>query len=264
MGGSLALALQGKCAAVYGYDPDPSTLNLAEQMNLLDGLTGELANFTPQSDLVILAAPVMSILSLIDLLPECHPGSPVVMDIGSTKLRILQSMEKLPDRFAIIGGHPICGKEKSSLKYSEAGLFQGSSFVLCASLRTSQKTRIFAEEFVRTIGSFPLWMEAEKHDRLVAATSHFPYLLSNIMAAVTPEEAKMLIGPGFRSTARIASSSPGMMSDIIMTNRHNLLNQIRSFQEYLELMKTLIEDEEMEQLIGLLERGAQAYHRLLA
>jgi prephenate dehydrogenase len=264
MGGSLALALRGKCTAVYGYDPDEQVLAVAKQMNLADGLTHEPDQFIAESDIIVLAAPVRSILTLLEQLPTFHPGSPVVLDIGSTKLQVLQSMERLPERFDFIGGHPICGKEKSSLIHAEAQLFSGATFVLCPSKRTKERALQMADEMVTAIGSQIVWMDAEEHDSIVAATSHFPYLLSNVMVSVTPLEARKLVGPGFRSTARIAYSSPTMMTDILMTNRINLLNQISRFQVQLEKFKMLIETEDEDQIARLLDEGVQSYSRLVS
>jgi prephenate dehydrogenase len=83
--------------------------------------------------MVILAAPVGAILQLLADLPRLHPGPAIVMDLGSTKTLIAEAMKALPDRFDPLGGHPMCGKENTTLRNAEAGLFQGAPFALTPS-----------------------------------------------------------------------------------------------------------------------------------
>ena len=61
MGGSLALGLRGKCAAIYGIDPRQATLDLALSQHIVDYADRDPAKLLPEADLVILAAPVPAI-----------------------------------------------------------------------------------------------------------------------------------------------------------------------------------------------------------
>ncbi|MCA9977740.1 MAG: prephenate dehydrogenase/arogenate dehydrogenase family protein, partial [Anaerolineales bacterium] len=128
MGGSLALDLRGKCAAVYGVDPDPDTQMLARTRGIVAKISGDLADILPEADLVILAAPVRVIVKLVQSLPDAHPGTAVIMDIGSTKTDIVAAMAALPPRFDPIGGHPMCGREVSSLVNAYTGMYRGAPF----------------------------------------------------------------------------------------------------------------------------------------
>src|SRR5512146_3143800 len=85
MGGSLALGLRGKCAALYGIDPDPSTLELALSQHIVDFADSDPANLLPEADIIILAAPVPAILTLLEQLPSFTSNPCIVMDLGSTK-----------------------------------------------------------------------------------------------------------------------------------------------------------------------------------
>ena len=73
MGGSLALGLRGKCAALYGIDPHPATLELALSQHIVDYADSDPATLLPRADLVVLAAPVPAILNLLEQLPSHHP-----------------------------------------------------------------------------------------------------------------------------------------------------------------------------------------------
>jgi prephenate dehydrogenase len=125
--------------------------------------------------------------------------------------------------------------------------------------RTSRQARGLAESLARAVGSCPLWIEAEQHDRWVAGTSHAPYLLASALAQSTPREVAPLVGPGFRSTARLAASPVGMMLDILATNSENVCATLRLFREQLETYETLLEHGDLD---GLAEQLVDAAGRL--
>jgi prephenate dehydrogenase len=263
MGGSLALALQGKCAAILGVDPNLKTRELALQLGVVDQVAAHISELLIQSDLLILAAPVNAIIQIIKELPDQYPGSAVVIDMGSTKKQIVETMQALPERFEPLGGHPMCGKERSSLKYADASLFQGAPFAFTPLERTSNRARQIGEQLALAVGACSMWLDTETHDRWVAATSHLPYLLANTLAAVTPLEAAPLLGTGFRSTARLSVSNMDMMLDILSTNRDEILSDLRAYRTQLEQVEKMLADKEFESLRDYLDQGAKRYDQLI-
>lgn len=269
MGGSLALALRGKCAGLIGIDSDPTALSLAEERHIVDhtfsvqpGMDLSREIFAGV-DLIVLAVPVRAILQVVAMLPDLVSGSPVVIDLGSTKARIVEMMAGLPERFDPIGGHPMCGKEKSSLVNAEAAIFRNAPFALVPLERTSSRARVLAEELVRAVSACPPWLAADQHDRWVAATSHTPFLVASALAHATPAEAAPLVGPGFRGAARLAGSSSRMMVDILATNADNIRAAIHEFKAQLDRYEELLEQEDFESLEDQFNDSAAQYQRLI-
>ena len=237
MGGSLAMALRGRCAALLGVDPDPQIVGIACAQGVVDRASVDPAEVFPQADLVILAAPVEGILGLLKEMDHLHPGDAVVFDLGSTKSLVMTAMASLSERFDPLGGHPICGKEKSSLDYADPGLYQGAAFVLCTLPRTSARACELARQLVSAVGAHPVWLDALIHDRWIASTSHLPYLLANTLVQAMPVEAAVLIGPGFRSASRLAGGFAPMMMDALQTNRDFVLEALQSFRNELDRLE---------------------------
>ncbi|MBE0698328.1 MAG: prephenate dehydrogenase [Anaerolineaceae bacterium] len=263
MGGSLALGIKRKCAWLAGIDLDPQIIIQAMDRGLIDQGSIKPQEVLNDIDVIILATPISSILAILDELPCIYPGTAFVMDLGSTKRTILQKMNALPDRFDSIGAHPMCGKEKGSLNNAEAGIYQGAPFALVSHPGTTSQAKLLAEEIARSIGSVPLWIDAETHDRWVAATSHVPFLVANALAQATPFDAAPLIGPGFRSTARLAGSSAKMMADILETNGEYVKERIAQFKTFLERYEQLLEQKDFAILADELEHGAEHYRALV-
>jgi prephenate dehydrogenase len=225
---------------------------------------------------VVLSAPVRANIELVKALPELVPAAPaalpaqgfggdkpIVIDLGSTKTAICQAYAGLPVHFDPVGGHPMGGKERGGLENADAAIFHGVTFALTALPRTSSRARSVAEGLARLLGSHPIWMEAEAHDRWAAATSHLPYLLANALALATPAEAAALIGPGFRSTSRLAAGFTPMMLDVLLSNGENVLEAAGRFRRELEALETALRQGDEGALRESLERSAQRHAQLV-
>lgn len=263
MGGSLALALRDRCQSLLAIDPDPETIALARRRHIVDQIAPNPTGLLDQIDVIFLAAPVNAILEIIADLPALHPGSPVVIDLGSSKTQICQALEGLPERFDPIGGHPMCGKETSSLANAEATIFQEAVFAFTSLTRTSPRARTIAEQVARTVGSRPLWIDPRTHDQWTAATSHLPYLLASALALATPAEAAPLVGTGYQSTSRLATSPAIMMADVLTSNQDNLIEAIDRFQGQLELLESCLTSGDTHTLIELLSQSAEKRESLI-
>lgn len=263
MGGSLALALKGKCAALYGIDSDPETLELALAKQIVEQADSDPARLLPQADLLILATPVPAIIDFIQKLPSLTPNPCIVLDLGSSKTDIVRAMSILPESFDPIGGHPICGKEKLGLKNANGSLFQDAAFIMTPLARTTARAREAAKEIVSTIGARLIILDAEEHDQALAFTSHLPFLLSSALILSTPSNLALFIGTGFRSVSRLADTPSSMMLGVLQSNRENILKAIQTLSISLDKFSSALQDEDYIQLESLLDHSRASYQSLI-
>lgn len=274
MGGSLALALRGRVAELMAMDSDPATRDLAVERRIVDRITSDPEAIVPHADVIILAAPVRVILEHIQLLgylavhsqrvsESRGSGSVIVLDLGSTKQAVTEAMDLLPEEFDPIGGHPMCGKETSGLANADAEIYRGAPFAFTPLVRTSPRARACAEALAKVLGAHPLWIDPVTHDRWVAATSHLPYLLASILAGVTPLDVAPLVGPGFRSTSRLAASSRAMMLDVLRTNHQAVLDALRRFQTQAATVEGLLAEADFEELSVILADACERHQALV-
>ena len=263
MGGSLALALKGKCADLLAVVPRQSTRDLALRLNFVSQADEDPAKILPQADVIILSTPVPAILDWLAHLPEFTPQPCIVIDMGSSKEIIVQAMNRLPERFDALGGHPICGKENLSIENADASLYENAPFVLTPTAHISLRASEAALQIIKTIGARPLWLDAGSHDRLLAFTSHLPFILSSALTLSAPEDAASLVGPGFNSTSRLAATPSSMMLGILETNRDNVLEAISIFKSNLSLIEESIRSQETDKLGEILDNARLKRRRFL-
>ncbi len=264
MGGSLALALRDHCRTLMGYDLDPQTRSLARELNVVDQVSANPAAILPSTDVVILATPLSAITKIIAELPSLHPGSAIVLDLGSTKTQVVQALESLPSRFDPLGGHPMCGKETTGLENADPVIYQGATFAFTALQRTSSKARVFAEQLAQTIGSQTLWIDSDTHDQWSAATSHLPYMVAAALSSSTPSQSSPLVGPGFRSTTRLAATPASIMLDVLSTNRAYILESLNRFRKELDSLEEKLSGDETLALNIALNESAEHQRALVA
>ena len=183
IGGSLALSLRrsGAVSCIVGVSR-PETLRAAEALGALDEGFGyeELAEAVKGCDIVVLAAPIKRILSLLERLGEFDlPEGLIVTDVGSTKGLIVEAAGKnLPEGVVFIGGHPMAGSEKSGIGAADPFLFQNAIYVLCPGKNVSLETAEELGTLLEKTGARVMVMDADTHDRTVAAVSHLPQFVA--------------------------------------------------------------------------------------
>jgi prephenate dehydrogenase len=246
MGGSLAGALRGHCRAVVGTARRTEAIEVALARRLIDWGTTDVRDGVREADIAILATPVRVVLKQLSKIGPLLPDGCLLMDLGSTKAQIVAQMAHLPEHVQPLGGHPMCGKEVSGIEEADTLLYQGRTFILCPLARTSPAALDLGRALVEAIGAFPLVIEAERQDFLVATVSHLPYLLACALVATadamtSPDPAAWeIVAGGYRDTSRVAGSDVTMMLDILLTNREEILESVETCQAQLTSLARLL------------------------
>ena len=260
MGGSLALACSqaGLCREVVGVTRRSETARQALEMGAVQRATTDLAEGVRAADVIVLAAPVRTIIRQLHQLATLPLPPCVLLDLGSTKRDIVHAMSNLPPQVAPLGAHPMCGKETSGLSAAEPTLYQGAPWMLVPLARTSPAALTLARELAEGVGARPMVLNADRHDRLVAAISHLPYALAVALVLATAEMANeddmvwQMAASGFRDTSRLAGSDVDMMLDILMTNRAAVGDALTRASAQMRLLAGLIAGGDERRLRALL------------
>ena len=210
MGASLCMDLTqyGLCREVRGIARRTETVLQAYRADAVNLATNDLHTGVLGADIVILATPVRTIVSMMEEIgPLLWPGA-IIMDMGSTKSEICSVMEQLPPTIQPIGGHPMTGKETAGFESAQPDLYHGATWVLTPLERTSEDAVRLATELVQAVQANPVVLPADRHDRLVASISHLPFLIASALVhavdGVGVDDPRVwdLAAGGFRDTSR--------------------------------------------------------------
>jgi prephenate dehydrogenase len=228
-------------------------------MGIVHRATTDLAEGVCAADVIVLAAPVRTIIRQLHQMATLSLSPCVLLDLGSTKRDIVHAMAELPPQVAALGAHPMCGKETSGLSAAEPTLYHGALWALVPLPRTPPAALALARELAEGAGAHPLVLDADRHDRLVAAISHLPYALAVALVLATAEMGTeddlvwRLAASGFRDTSRVAGSDVDMMLDILMTNRAAVGEALARAATQMEHLTDLITGGDEHRLRALLE-----------
>jgi cyclohexadieny/prephenate dehydrogenase len=252
IGSSIARAAveKGAAAAISIHDASPEALASAKALGLGDTFAG-VADAVKDADAVFLCVPVGAMRAAAEaLVPAMKPGA-ILTDVGSVKASVARDLEAFgSETLHVIPGHPIAGTEKSGPEAGFPSLFEGRWCILTPrsggdAAYKDATSRLAA--FWERLGSRLEIMDAQRHDLVLAITSHVPHLIAfNIVATahdmetVTEGEVVKFSASGFRDFTRLASSDPTMWRDVFLNNREAVIEVLGRFTEDLIALQRAI------------------------
>ncbi len=263
IGGSMAISLKenGFADHVIGVDASRNSLDKALRRRIIDEAC-ELEEGVAKADLVILATPVdvaMEVLpQILPLVPSGQIKTQVVIDVGSTKQRLLDLVDALPNRPQFVATHPMAGTEHSGIEAAIPRLFEGKYTVICEAEKSSPNAVALVERMYQSLGMKIAHLNGQEHDIHTAYVSHISHISSFALALTVLEKERdeqaifELASSGFASTVRLAKSSPEMWTPIFRQNRDNVLDVLDEHISVLSRFRSL-----------LIKKDFEAIHQLM-
>jgi prephenate dehydrogenase len=224
------------------------------------------------ADVCFICCPVGSLTDLVRRALQ-GGGDCAVTDVGSTKRALIAAVNDggLESEHAsrFIGGHPLAGAEASGVEHARPDLFEGATWYLTPSDRTSGVHYERTYRAISALGAQPAAIDADTHDRLMATVSHLPHVLANALvgqaAAALLEEGQRLpaTGPSFRDATRVAGTNPPLWRDIFTTNREAIEAELTAYIATLEEVVAELRSGDAELLERRIEAARADRQRLL-
>jgi len=255
IGGSLALAIKKNKLAreIIGVSRRKSTINHAICNRIVDTATLDLKKGVEDSEFIIIAAPVLKIIEIARRIAPFLKKGAILTDAGSTKKYIVRNIESvMPKGIYFVGSHPLAGSEKSGVKYSDKDLFKGAICIVTRTGWVNANALDKVKRFWAGLGMKVIIMKPDEHDRIVSRLSHLPHAASaGLVNSAGKVDMKFAAG-GFKDTTRIASGEPELWKDIFLTNRENLIKDIKVFKKELSKIEMALKNKNQAGLLELL------------
>jgi prephenate dehydrogenase len=267
IGGSIGLAAreQVEDAEVVGFGRSKERLERARELGAIGVCADSLEQALDGADVCFCCAPVGALPAQIAAALAAAPENCVVTDVGSVKGGLVDGIED--QRF--VGGHPIAGAETAGVEHARADLFQGATWYLIPTQRSSGVLFERLHRLVAALGARPVAIDADAHDRLLATVSHLPHVLANVLVtqaagALGEEDAAVpRVGPSFRDATRVAGANSAIWTDIYLSNREAIAAEIDAAVECLSDAAAKLRAGDADAITAWNERAADARRRLL-
>ena len=254
IGGSISLKLKevNNDITVYGFDKNNQSLDFSLNKQIIDYKLDleSLLDF----DYLFLAIPVESIKSQLASILDKISERTLVIDFGSTKYQICNSVSKHYKRGNFLAAHPIAGTEFSGPIAAKKDLFDNKVMILCETEKTNSSLLSLAIEMFKSLGMNIKTMDAIEHDKHIAYVSHLSHISSFMLGKTVMDKEDDdqtiydMAGSGFESTVRLAKSSPEMWSSIFIENKKNIIESLDEYMLNINNFKKLIETSDQENL----------------
>ncbi len=263
IGGSLARALKHRDPSyrIIAVEPREDTREAALRARVVDVALAHPARDLEACAVVFLAMPVGALESTLTALGPCLSTMTLLTDVCGIKQSVAAQVARLLPHIEFVGGHPMAGGTEGGFGHSRSDLFTGAAVAICPAPGAQGRVAALAELW-RAVGARPTVMDAETHDRLVALSSHLPYLsavaITELIAA--RPEAATLSGNGLRHATRQASFAPEIMAASALSNPY-LPEELRRLAVRLEQLARLLETSPDE--LGAVVAQARRHHQRL-
>ncbi|MDQ4141531.1 MAG: prephenate dehydrogenase [Bacteroidota bacterium] len=262
LGGSFALGLKETLPdlSVIGVDSDPAHAQKALDLKIVEKVL-PLEEAIGSSDLIVLATPVNAIISLLPRVLDLVSSNTVVIDLGSTKELICNSVQNHPKRDQFVAVHPIAGTEHSGPEAAFATLLKEKTMIICEQEKSNLEAVALIEDLCHRLEMRISYMDAASHDLHLAYVSHLSHISSFALGITVLDKEKNeqnifdMAGSGFSSTVRLAKSSPDMWAPIFTQNGKNISEALSTYIEKLQLFKEIIDNQDEKSSYALMQEA---------
>jgi prephenate dehydrogenase len=254
IGGSIALAIKKRRLAreIIGLSRHKNSAFVARRLKIIDSIAKNLDDFS-DCDLVILATPVDSIIDTSMLLSKKIKGDTIVIDVGSTKEKIVTRLSGLFANF--VGCHPLAGSEARGAVNARPDIFSDSICILTPVKSTRPAVYNKIKKLWECVGARVIIMPPDKHDQILSFISHLPHVVAFSLIRCVPDDFLKFAPTSLKDVTRIAASDPKLWQEIFLSNKRNIRIAISGFKKAVLALESAITNSESKKIFDFLNKA---------
>jgi len=237
MGGTFAKALKRLGHTIYGYDQSTDAIRYAFEHRMIDSGSTRASDVLPSSDLVILCLYPNDIVQFVKENMDLFKFAAVLTDIAGIKTTLTtEILPVLRVDLEFVFGHPIAGREKKGIQYSDTDIFNGANYVFTPTEHNKVETIFWLSELMKSIGFRNVTcISPKKHDDIIAFTSQLTHVLALSLANNHPSDVDLskFIGDSYRDLTRIAMINDALWAELFLLNKDSLLTHMENIRNTL-------------------------------
>ena len=250
IGGGYARALSKKGFAVRCITKKAEDIEYAKQNQMIvEGTTEVDPTLVGNADLVVFALyPHVFVEWIREYQHLFKPGA-LITDVTGVKSGIVSTVQGMlrPD-VEFIAAHPMAGRERSGVEYSDDRVFLGANYIVTPTERNTPEAIAICRELGSLLGFARISeLTPEAHDEMIAFLSQLTHCIA--VALMTCNETPALeqyTGDSFRDLTRIAKINDEMWSELFLCNRDALLAQMDLFEREFTRLRRMLADGDRE------------------
>ncbi len=244
IGGSYAKALTDKGYKVFAITKEEETVEYALKNNMISyGTTTVEPELIEKSELIIFALYPTIFIEWIKEHGHLIKSGTLITDVSGVKSSVVGAVQKmLPSGVEFISAHPMAGRERSGVEFSDPSVFVGANYIVTPTERNTKEAIDVCRELGRILGFARISeLSCEEHDKMIAHLSQLTHCIAVcLMTANNTPNLEKYTGDSFRDLTRIAKINDAMWSELFIMNRDLLLSEMDGFIEEFKSFRNML------------------------
>ena len=261
IGGGYASALTEKGYKVKCITKNQSDVDYAIERGMIEyGTTDVDATLIGESDIVIFALYPTVFIEWIREYQHLFKSGTLITDVTGVKVSVVDEIQNiLRDDVEFISAHPMAGRERSGVEYSDPNVFKGANYIITPTDKNSQEATEICRMLGEELGFARISVLSPKeHDEMIAFLSQLTHCIAvTLMTCNTSEGLEKYTGDSFRDLTRIAKINDAMWSELFLMNKNALLAQMDAFSKEFEKLRSMIAGGDRDSMRDMMKRSTQ-------
>ncbi len=249
IGGSYAASLSNKGHKVYGVDINNESLDYALNKKWIVSGASDAGYFISDMDMIIICLYPKLILEFLVKYSKYFKEGQIITDVCGVKSSFVEEATKLAYPATYLSHHPMAGKEKVGIKYSDSRIFIGANFLITPFSDNDQAIEVLKKMAIEMGFGRITVMSPKRHDQMIGFTSQLTHAIAvSLVNSDHDNETKNFIGDSYRDLTRIAMINESLWSELFLENKEALLTHIESFENELNVLKNALYEDDKDRL----------------
>lgn len=248
LGGSYAKGLKKLGFQVNAITKDQSSVDFALEHGIIDYGTTEIEpEIIADADIVVFALYPHIFKEWIKANQQYFKSGAIITDVTGVKSCIVYDIQNiLRSDVEFIAAHPMAGKETSGVENSDDTIFKGANYIVVPTEKNTNEAIELCANLGELLGfSKVAILSVEKHDRMIAFLSQLTHCIAvSLMCSNDDPDLVQYTGDSFRDLTRIANINDEMWSELFLSNKEVLLEQMDIYRETFDKLYNFINNDD--------------------
>lgn len=261
MGGSYAKALSKRGYKISCITLEQKDIDYALEHKMIEkGVTYPSPEFIGEADVIVMALYPHTFIEWIKENQKYMKSGAILTDVTGVKGCVVYEVQSLlrPD-VEYIPAHPMAGRERSGVEFSDDSVFRGANFIVTPTEKNTPEAIKFCKEFGKELGFNKISeLTPEEHDKMIAFLSQLTHCIAvTLMTCNTMPHLEKYTGDSFRDLTRIAKINDRMWSELFVSNKPALLEEIDAFEAALLKLRKYIEEGNIDDMRAMMRYSTE-------
>ena len=261
LGGSYARVLKRFGFHISAITKEQSSIDFALKEKIIDRGSIEVdSRIVGEADLVIFALYPHVFVEWIEQNQGLLKRGALITDVTGVKRSIVYKIQEMlrPD-VEFIAAHPMAGREVSGVENSTDRLFVGANYIVTPTEKNTPEAIHTCLELGRLLGfSNVTTLTPEEHDEMIGFLSQLTHCIAiTLMTCNDKEDMEKFTGDSFRDLTRIARINDVMWSELFVSNKDVLLEQMNMFIGKFNELKKMLETDDIDGMRAMMRHSTE-------